>query len=334
MTSRGRSPVIWVLTDDRPGNVSQSIGVARALGLPFEEIALTYHWKAGLPNRVIGPGLLGLTADCAEALRQRFAEKPPRLVIAAGRRTAPVALWIRAQRRKQKRRIRLVQLMHPQLSPGTFDLLVLPAHDQPRGGRHVLEVQTPPHKLSKAALQQAHEQWEERFAPLKPPYITVVVGGNTTYGRFGEAAATHLGEGLERAAKAMQGAPSFLVTTSRRTAPEASAALRHALTRPCHYFDWGSDGGAENPYLGMLAMADYVVVTGDSMSMIAEAVYTGAPVYIATEGDQISPKHRRLHEALFDAGVARPFEGRLEAYRYVPLDSAHEIAARIQSLLE
>ncbi|MEN8176871.1 MAG: ELM1/GtrOC1 family putative glycosyltransferase, partial [Pseudomonadota bacterium] len=36
----------------------------------------------------------------------------------------------------------------------------------------------------------------------------------------------------------------------------------------------------ENPYLAYLALADRLVVTGESMSMLAEAVASGAPLYL------------------------------------------------------
>ena len=69
------------------------------------------------------------------------------------------------------------------------------------------------------------------------------------------------------------------------------------------------DGQGDNPYFGYLALADVIIVTCDSVSMISEACSTGKPVYlVALEGD--SARFRKFHEALLQAGVIRRFEKR------------------------
>jgi mitochondrial fission protein ELM1 len=102
------------------------------------------------------------------------------------------------------------------------------------------------------------------------------------------------------------------------------------LQGPAIYF-W--DGTGDNPYFGFLALADYIIVTEDSVSMASEALSTGKPVYIAAlEGGA-----RRLdmfHKILQEQGYTRPFTGLLEQWNYVPPDDtqrvAQEIAARMK----
>ncbi|MBI3801316.1 MAG: mitochondrial fission ELM1 family protein, partial [Deltaproteobacteria bacterium] len=48
----------------------------------------------------------------------------------------------------------------------------------------------------------------------------------------------------------------------------------------CHYVHLWQPGQQDNPYLAYLALADVIVVTGESESMLAEAATTGKPVYI------------------------------------------------------
>ena len=87
-----------------------------------------------------------------------------------------------------------------------------------------------------------------------------------------------LGTRLSAAARAAGG--SLLVTTSRRTGAAAAGALAAAITAPAVVHRW--DGGAAaNPYLAFLGVADRLVVTADSASMLADAVSTGTPVEIA-----------------------------------------------------
>jgi len=97
-------------------------------------------------------------------------------------------------------------------------------------------------------------------------------------------------------------------------------------------FRWGESG--TNPYRGFLALADAIVVTGDSVSMCSEACASGKAVFIAAPEAITAPKHQRLHRELYDAGLARPFNGTYAAWTHPPLNAAGEIAAAVSSLLE
>src|SRR3546814_939157 len=79
------------------------------------------------------------------------------------------------------------------------------------------------------------------------------------------------------------------------------------------------DGDGENPYFGILALADHVVVTGDSVNMVSEAASTGKPEHVVHLQGSFA-KVTRFHEALVAAGIPRPFTGTLEAWSYAPLD--------------
>jgi mitochondrial fission protein ELM1 len=120
---------------------------------------------------------------------------------------------------------------------------------------------------------------------------------------------------------------SILMSTSRRTGAGAAQALSDAIGDGGFKYLWGQTG--ENPYVGMLALADAVVVTGDSVSMCSEACATDKPVYVYAPGDMAAPKHRRLHEELYRLGLARPFADRVDTWTHPPLNAANDIAAAI-----
>ena len=82
------------------------------------------------------------------------------------------------------------------------------------------------------------------------------------------------------------------VTPSRRTDPAVTRVLAETLA-PLGGYVW--DGTGDNPYFGMLALADVIVVTMDSVSMISEAVATTAPVMLADAARPVAaqrPVHR------------------------------------------
>jgi mitochondrial fission protein ELM1 len=277
---------ILVLLDDRAGNNHQSLGLAEKLGLPFTTRQVTYRNGVRIPNRVPLP--LCLRAEPVQL------DTPPRLIIATGRRLAPVMLAL-------KRRFplaRTVQIMGPDLPPSRFDLVVLPAHDRPLWGTNILSVPLSLHRVSQATLQQASAP---PFRPEMPrPVIACLVGGDTRAGAFTPAAARALG------AQVSHLAASLWITTSRRTSPEAARALTDALTVPFHAYHWGDAG--ENPYMTYLSQADALVVTGDSASMLSEACFPGKPVWIADTGANVSEKMRRMHASVITNGLARRLE--------------------------
>lgn len=316
-------PNVWVLADDRAGNVAQCLGVAEALALPLEVKQIRYNRLASLPNALRGATLLGLTADSRRAL----AGPPPAVVIAAGRRTAPVARWLK------RRGARLaVQIMDPG-APGRadFDLIVVPTHDgNPPKGANILRVTGAPHRVTHAKLAEAANQWRERFAMLPRPYIALIVGGATKDKPFTKAMAIDLAD--KAGLMAAQTGGSLLVTTSRRTGEEQERLLLEAIPEPCALYRW-NDGG-ENPYFGYLALADAVIVTGDSVSMCTEACATPAPVYIYAPPGTVSAKHARLHRELYDLGLAKPLGEPLTAWTHAPLNPAADIAAAVRKMLK
>lgn len=329
-SSMSDPPTVWALTDDRPGNNAQVLGVAKALGWPVEEKAVSYSALARLPNILCGASLVGVS----EAGKACLSAPWPDMVIAAGRRSAPVARWIK---RQSGEKIRLVQLMFPgRAGAKDFDLIVIPDHDDNSAASrrpNLMKVIGAPSLITPELLDDEATRWRDRFDALPRPFFALIVGGATKRKPFSVEQAKALGTKVSAVAKASGG--SVLLTTSRRTGRDAEQALVHAIPEPRSMFLWGQKG--ENPYLGYLALADAIIVTGDSVSMCAEACATETPVYIAAPAGTVGAKHARLHQRLYDLGYARPFadsdSGTFEDWSHPPLDTTAQVAAAVQSLM-
>ncbi len=316
-------PVIWVLTDGRAGNRSQCLGVAYQLGLAYQVKELDYGPLAALPNELLGASLAGLTGDSRAGLSPPW----PDLVIAAGRRTAPVARKIG---RLGGGGCFLAQIMHPGAGAGDFGLIAQPRHDRGGDGANVLSITGAPHPLTAERLEQEAERWRGRFDDLPKPWIALIVGGSTRRRNFSESMAQELAYLASRMATTTGG--SLLVTTSRRTG-DAAGALIDAIDAPSRVYRWGEGEGDDNPYHGYLALADAVIVTGDSGSMCSEACAGTGPVYIYAPPALTVAKHARLHDDLYEQGYARPLTDEYEAWTHPPLNPAQEIAAAIRERL-
>ncbi|MBL8630921.1 MAG: mitochondrial fission ELM1 family protein [Rhodospirillaceae bacterium] len=342
-------PIIWLLIDDRPGNATQVRGVAEALvrllGLPegaVREKAISYTSFAKLPNVVRGSTLIGVTKETTSAIAGNAANPWPDLVIAAGRRTGPVARWIKKAASARGYKTKIAQIMNPgKVGAAEFDLIAIPKHDceKPLHGRtegdapNVMRMMGAPHRFSAQRLAVETDHWAQLLSALPHPYIALFVGGATKSKPFPPKLAADLGARVNAMARELGGA--VLLTTSRRTGPEAEAALQAAITEPHYLYIWSQQGksGAPNPYAGYLAMADVLVVTGDSVSMCSEACANPGPVYIYAPAGMVTKKHARLHHDLYASGYARAFDGTYDSWRHAPLNAAGDVAARIAELL-
>ncbi len=310
---------IWVLADDRAGNVAQCLGVAEALGEPFVVKEVRYNRWGRLHNWLRADSRRGLTRECRKTLLPPW----PDLVIAAGRRTAPLARWF-----KRKFGTRLVQIMDPGW-PGRqdFDLIAAPVHDDLPDRANVVHTVGSCHRAVPALLADERVRWEARLAHLPRPYLLVVVGGTTKDYRFGP----ELGRQLVAEAVSLAGVMggSILVTTSRRTEPELEAVIVEGIPEPRFIHCWRE--GLDNPYLALLAMADTIVVTGDSMNMCSEACANGGPVYIFSPPGMVNAKHARLHQLLYERGYARPLGADTTPWHHPPLNAALDVAKQVRA---
>lgn len=216
----------------------------------------------------------------------------------------------------------VVQIQNPRLPLGWFDIVVANVHDE-ISGPNVLLSRTALHGLSTETLTAAESAWHARLKPDGRPLLAVLVGGANGRFRFGAEEARDLMRKLGRIVRHM-GAHLF-VTTSRRTGAEATEILKNAVA------ELGGEiwtGGDDNPYLGLVACADFLVVTADSVSMVSEAVAGRAPVAVYPLPGR-SRRIRLFLEALRDADRVRFLEETLQPWSVTPLNDTPMVAAEV-----
>jgi mitochondrial fission protein ELM1 len=164
------------------------------------------------------------------------------------------------------------------------------------------------------------------LARTPKPRVAVLIGGTSKAYTMDRESAEGIARDLKRLAA--QGA-GLMVTASRRTPANYEELIREALAGTSAYF-WPGQG--ENPYFGMLAWADVVLVTEDSVNMVTEAASTGKSVHILPLSGG-SPKFERFHGEMAKRGITRPYLGKLEIWSYVPLRETERAAAEIRARL-
>jgi len=309
----------WVVTDGKAGMESQCVGLAEALGLTplIKRVRLRSPWRQLTPYFRFG-GRVQFTPE-SDSLEAPW----PDLLIATGRHSVAASILVR---KLSGGHTRNVQLQNPVIASSHFDLVVVPRHDELHGA-NIISTRGALHRITPELLRKGADDLRPEIARLARPYVSVLIGGSNAAYRLGPAEMTKLSH--ELAAVARDRKASLLVTPSRRTDEECLAILKAELAAVPHYL-W--DGHGENPYFGLLGLADFIVVTGDSVNMVSESASTGKPVYVVDLPGG-SAKFERFHRALRADGVTRAFAGKLEPYVYTPLDDVGAVAARVQRLL-
>ena len=309
---------IWVLTDGKAGDENQCLGVAERLGgsIDIRHVTPGKPWVWLMPWGPIPP------SDHPGLETSPIHGPYPDVAIASGRRSVA---YLRKLKSVSPNTV-TVFLKDPRTSSMNADLIWVPHHDKRRGS-NILVTLTGPHRLTKVKLDAARTQGPQALHHLSGPRVALVLGGDTAKEEFGKGASKRLARYL---AKDLPSDMSVMVTPSRRTPDHLLAAVKRALKGRRH---WIWDGEGENPYLPMLALADAIIVTADSHSMLSDVLATQAPVYIF-EPDNYPPKLKRTIEQLIQQPSVQLLVGELETGTRQPIDSTELIADEIRDLLE
>lgn len=314
--------VAWAMTTGEAGMRSQARGLAEAVAATVVEkvVHLRGPWS-WLPGHLAPSPLSGLGPSS-----DPIAPPWPDVLITCGRRSTAISIAIR---KLSAGRTLTVHVQNPLCPARVFDLVVAMRHDGLPDGPNVLNVDTALHAVTPEKLAAGAAAWGPRFAPLPRPLIGVSLGGKNRQYSFTRERAEALLDGIARV-RAATGA-GVAITPSRRTEPEVQALIAERLGGDGGAYLW--DGTGDNPYFGILALADRLIVTSDSVSMVSEALATGHPVEtFDLEGS--ARRHGTFIRNLHQRGLARPFTGDPAPGPAVPaLDATQEAAAAVRRLI-
>ncbi len=306
----------WVITEGIMGTQNQCVGIAEAMGLTpvIKRIKLKSPWKQLVPYLCFGNKYS--LSNKGDNINPPY----PDLVIASGRKSICIAKYIRKASRGETF---VVYLQDPKISSKNFDLVVAPQHDSIRG-ENVMLVTSALHRVTPERLEEEKQKFKDQFKHLPHPRVTVLIGGSSKHHTMNKKNTEIL---INQLSKLNAG---LMITASRRTGEENTKKLRESLKGDNIYF-WDNEG--ENPYFALLALADYILVTEDSVSMTSEAISTGKPVHII----ELEGGARRIdlcHKLLQEQGYTKPFTGELKMWSYTSPNDKEKVAKAIYKKIE
>lgn len=303
---------VWIITEGMAGTENQALAVTDRLGVKpvVKRMGLRWPWSWLTPY---------LGFEQGWSFKPALMPPWPDLLITAGRKAVAASRYIK---RASGGRTFTVHLQDPRIAARHFDWVAVPAHDAVRGANTIVTLGAPT-RITPSGLEQARRDFPQ-FESLKAPRVAVLIGGDSRAHRLTKPIVEKLGAALKELNAGL------MITCSRRTGEYNQNLLKNMLNGPDAFF-W--DGAQPNPYLGMLAWADYIIVTNDSVSMLCDAASTGKPVYMV----KLAGGGRRLNlfqQNLVKEGIARIFAGSLEPWTYEPLDDSGKVASMIMSQLK
>jgi len=301
-----------LLTEGMHGMISQTEGLAKALGLDF------FHEKTELNNlwKLVPPKFTPIK----KFVFNNEIKKDFDVIISCGRKSVVPSLFLK---KNSQKKIFNIHIQDPKISLKNFDIVVAPEHDNLKG-ENVISTRGAIHYLTLEEINKNKDYLENKIDRNKD-ILTLILGGPNKYYQYTR-------ENIQKIFSLINENVSkqnlqLIVIPSIRTPIESIELAKN-------YF--GSkhlviDTVDKKAYLSSLSLSKFIVVTCDSSSMISESALTGKPIYVAqipaSKNDYRFQSFRKLFKEL---NIIRDLGGNIENWSYKPLDETNRVAAEIK----
>ena len=305
-----------LLTEGMHGMVSQVEGLAKALDLEFihEKIELNNFWKF-LPPKI--------TPAKSFVFKNKI-EEYFNIVISCGRKSVIPSIYLK---NKYKSKIINIHIQDPKVSLNNFDFVVVPEHDGLTGD-NVLTTKGAIHYLTKDELVLSQNYLKLKIDPKKK-IVSFIIGGPNKYYSYDDNIMDNVFLKIKK--NFIQNNYQAIIIPSMRT-PEK------IIEKAQNYFDKNQiviPNVDKKAYLSSLQLADHIVVTCDSTSMISEAAITGKPIYVAqmptTKDNQRFKDFFKLFETL---NIIKNLDTSVEDWNYQKLDEIQRVSSYIKEKID
>tara|TARA_B100000579_G_scaffold379233_1_gene346417 strand:+ start:107 stop:1057 length:951 start_codon:yes stop_codon:yes gene_type:complete len=304
-----------LLTQGMHGMISQAEGLAKALGLSFkhENIKLKKIWNIIPPK---------LTPVSENILENKFI-CDSRVVISCGRKSVIPSI---ALKRRFKNDIFTIHIQDPKVNLNNFDTIICPEHDNLEG-ENVIRTKGAIHYLTNDEIKKNINYLKPKAEKKK--VVTLILGGPNKYYSFSENQMNITFAKIKNLF--VYSKYKLIVIPSYRT-PENILKLAFNYFNDNHLVIKERDKKA---YLSSLGLADIIIVTCDSTSMISEAAITGKPVYIAQMKHKKNIyRFEKFYKLFKDLGIIRDLEDKIEYWKYEGLDEVNRAANLVKEQMK
>ena len=213
------------------------------------------------------------------------------VIISCGRKSIIPSIFLK---KNSNKKIINIHIQNPKVSLKHFDFVIAPDHDSIHGPNVIIS-KGAIHYLTINEIDKAKDYLENKIEKEKD-VLTLILGGPTKYYKYSNENIIQIFSKINK--QILEKNLQLIVIPSNRT-PEKIIQFAK------EYFGKNQlivDTVDKQAYLSSLALAKYIIVTCDSISMISEAALTGKPLYVATipaiRSDKRFQKFRNLLEGM------------------------------------
>ena len=304
-----------LLTEGMHGMISQVEGLAKALNLEFihEKIELNNFWK------MIPPKL----TPVKDFVFKNDISKKFNVVISCGRKSVVPSIFLK---KKFGSKIMNIHIQDPKVSLHNFDYVVAPEHDQLKG-INVLTTKGAIHYLRNKDLDENINYLKHKVT--KENVISFIVGGPNKYYDYNDKI---LGDiFLKIKNNFINNGYQLIFIPSMRTP-------KKIIDKAKNFFDQSQiivTDIDKKAYLSALGLADHIVVTCDSTSMISEAAMTGKPIYVAQmPSTKKNDRFKNFFELFKSLNIVKDLENSVVKWNYEKLNETYKISSYIKEQLK
>ena len=305
-----------LLTEGMHGMISQVEGLAKALGLDFihEKIELNSFWKLFSPK---------ITPVKNFAFKNKIENKFD-IVISCGRKSVIPSVYLK---NKFRNKIMNIHIQDPKVSLDNFDFIVAPEHDGLQG-KNVLTSKGAIHYLTNNQLDENESYLKSRVDNQKK-IVVFIIGGPTKHYNYDDKIIDEIFLKIKK---------NFLEKNYQAIIIPSMRTPKKIIEKAQNYFDKNQIivlDVDKKAYLSALKLADHIVVTCDSTSMISEAAITGKPIYVAQMPSIKSNQRFKEFFNLFESlNIIKNLDSAVEKWDYEKLDETNRISGYIKDKIK
>ena len=306
-----------LLTEGMHGMISQVEGLAKALDLDFthQQVELNSFWK------FIPPKLTPISQKVYKKINQDDFD----FIISCGRKSVIPSIHIKNIANKK---VFNIHIQDPKVNLNHFNFIIAPEHDSLQG-QNVINTKGAIHYLTENEISENKDYLNSLIKNDERKIWTLIMGGPTKYYDYSTKNIKHIFTSLYKLLKKHDF--QLVVIPSMRT-PINTIHYAKEFFGDNHTIIMDVDKKA---YLSALAIAENIIITCDSSSMISEAALTGKPIYIANilprKKDKRFQKFRNLFREL---NITRNLGEEIEDWNYQKLNETNRVANIIKQKID
>ena len=307
-----------LLTEGMHGMISQVEGMAKALNAEYSHkiVRLSFPWN------LIPPKFTPISHVVLKDKIYITNNEIPDLIISCGRKSVIPSILLK----KKNLNIFTIHIQDPKVNKKNFDAIVAPEHDDLKGN-NIYSSKGAIHYITESEINKAKQYLADKIKSEK--IVSLILGGPNKYYSFNSDQIISIFNKIKSIF--VSDGYKVIIIPSMRT-PQETINLAIKEMSSCGHVVSKVDKQA---YLSAYALANYIIVTCDSTSMISEAATSGKPIFVAhMQAKRNNYRFKRFFELFKKLGITRDLGEKIETWTYNKHNEAQRIALEIKKKIK